>query len=105
MAKFVIAPDTDSIIELVDEAGNVKGSIEAIDAVQLYGQAHEESKKLGKDITVVYVDLLGEATSVSVTKSQAITLFNFANDLLEDLKKKSCPLLSQFDSSELAQPD
>lgn len=105
MAKFVIAPETDSVIELVDEGGNVKGSIEAIDAVQLYGQAHNESSKLGKEVTVVYVDLIAEATSVTVTKSQAITLFNYANDLLEDLKKKSCPSLNQFDISELVQPD
>lgn len=104
MAKFVLVPETDSIIEITNDKNEVVGSIEAIDAVQLYGDAIQSAQKFSKDLIDVYIDTIAERTNVVLTRSQAITFFNYANDMLEDLKKKSCQLQNQYDFTELDQP-
>lgn len=105
MAKFVLVPETNSIIEITNDKDETIGSIEAIDAVQLYGDAIQSAEKFSKDVIEVYIDSINERTNAVLTRSQAITLFNYANEMLEDLKKKSCPLLKQYDFSELDQQD
>jgi len=105
VAKFVLAPEVDSIIEITNDKDEVVGSIEAIDVVQLYGDAIHASEKFNKELLEVYIDSIAERTTAVLTRSQAITLYNYAHTMLEDLKKKSCPLLKQYDFSELDQQD
>lgn len=85
--KFAIAPDVDAMIDLVDSSNKVLASAESIDVITCYGEAVDQANKLGKEALEVYADMLHEKYNVPLTKSQAITLFNYANDLMEDLKK------------------
>jgi len=102
--KFAIAPDVDAMIDLVDSSNKVLASAESIDVITCYGEAVDQANKLGKEALEVYADMLHEKYNVPLTKSQAITLFNYANDLMEDLKKKSCLSQKQYDITELHLP-
>lgn len=105
MPKFVLLPETDSMIEFETPSGEKLCSIEALDAIELYSQASRSSIDLGKDLVDTYIDMLNDKYKLSLTRSQAITLFNYANDLMEDLKKKSCLSQKQYDFTELDQQD
>lgn len=105
MPKFVLLPETDSFIEFERPDGSKICSVEALDAIELYSQANQSAIKLGRDLVDTYIDMIKEKYDVSLTRSQAITLFNYASDLMDDLKKKSCLLQERFDSTELHQPE
>ena len=101
MPKFVLLPETESFIDIESVDGKVLCSIEALDAIELYSQAHQASMKLGKELVDTYIDMVCERYNITLTRSQAITLFNYASDLMEDIKKKSCQSQNQYDSMEL----
>ena len=105
MPKFVLLPETDSFIEFETPSGEKLCSIEALDAIELYSQANQAAMRVGKDLVETYIDMLKEKYDLGLTRSQAITLFNYASDLMDDLKKKSCLLPERFDFTELPQPE
>lgn len=106
MADFSIPELDESIINLRDANNNLVGTIEAVDVVSLYQEAYDQSEKLGKDRWELLIDLIYDKTKVQLgSKGAVLALFNLANEMLADLKKKSSLLQRQLDSMELDQPD
>lgn len=106
MADFSIPELDDSVINLRDNNNAIVGSIEAVDVVSLYQEAYDQAEKLSKDRWELLIDLIYDKTKVQLgSKGAALSLFNLANEMLVDLKKKSSLLQRQLDSMELDQPD
>jgi hypothetical protein len=101
MADFSIPEFEDSVINLRNANNELVGTIEAVDVVSLYQEAYEQADKLSKDRWELLIDLIYDKTKVQIgSKGAALSLFNLANEMLADLKKKSSLLQRQLDSME-----
>lgn len=104
MANFSLPNVEDSVIHIKNEQGEVLGSVDSVDVINLVAEAQLSSEKLAKDQWVIFQDLIYENHKIELgSKGAAVALYQLAFDMLVELKKKSSPSLKQSDSTELPQ--
>lgn len=97
--EFELPTDEECEIKIVKE-GQLLGTVDCLDIVVMREKSVEEAKKLGvDDFWDIMLDKLESRYNLGIKhKATALALYSEANDMLVNIKKKSSPLLRQFDS-------
>lgn len=99
MSEFVL-PTAEECEIVVKSGDKVLGIVDCLDIVIMRERAFDEADKLGvDDFWDIMLDKLESKYHFGIThKAVALALYSEANDMLINIKKKSSPLLKQFDS-------